>query len=330
MTIMAYTNLTFDSERLFRKIKVGKGSEAGTIKSIRFRNQVKGDDCIKYKKKWCTVCQPQTVRGEKVTKVNTITPFLSKKEHQIRHVLYYCSNCDKTYDPSTIKKINHFLNQLSIIMHIGGGRTINMMVFSTSFKIPGCKDPRDARKTIKLLFAEHIFSVKNGWKFTSDDSTKGHIVFETVMRNVDFNFGSNVSRARLNLLMNRPEYKHNVQMSKYESTNDTEVNIKMYSRKPEDFMYDSLYFKKSNIYKMKRKQVKDVKYRTKKTVKSKEVTFIVFSSSKSILSGRYDSNMKEMYEFFMQTVLTNKEFIAERICRPDLTKFNNVLKPIKK
>ena len=45
----------------------------------------------------------------------------------------------------------------------------------------------------------------------------------------------------------------------------------------------------------------------------KPVTFIVFSSSQTILSGKYDANVKERYQFFIDTLLKHKERIRERL-----------------
>ena len=43
------------------------------------------------------------------------------------------------------------------------------------------------------------------------------------------------------------------------------------------------------------------------------MTFIVFSSSQTILSGKYDANVKEQYQFFIDTLLKYKDRIQERL-----------------
>jgi len=138
------------------------------------------------------------------------------------------------------------------------------------------------------------------------------------MRNVYFKIGWPIERPALNYLMNQEEYSKNIFMSQYESTGHTNVNIKMFSRKPKGFMYDCLVIPLDQNLEPYFIQMNDIPYKSEKKRKKdlkddKYVTFIAFSSSEIILSGRYDENMKEMYNFFVHTVFTHRMDIEEKM-----------------
>ena len=47
-------------------------------------------------------------------------------------------------------------------------------------------------------------------------------------------------------------------------------------------------------------------------------TFIVFGSSETIVSGRYDSAMKKDYEFIVKEIFENRDIVEEKIIEPNL------------
>lgn len=336
MTVMVYTNVDFDIDKIFRSMPITHVevpltkkqknvdkkrivAPPETIISVQSKTSIRGVDLRKKKKHWCTVCQPRKVTDDKEVKLFTITERLSREAGtDIDHVVYYCSRCQKAYKPTDIKKINHFLNQLTIVLSIGKQPLLNIMLFKDNFKIAGCKDIDDAADVILILWDIFFADHSETWTLKDKQKEPGFI-FETVMRNVDFKLGFPIERSSLNSLMNNEEFSHNVFMSQYESTGHTNVNIKMFSRMPEGFMYDCLkiptgkepYFTKirTNIFKNKKKREKDAK-------KEKYITFIVFSSSEIILSGRYNQNMKEMYEFFVATVFKHRNEVEEHLDAP--------------
>ena len=57
-------------------------------------------------------------------------------------------------------------------------------------------------------------------------------------------------------------------------------------------------------------------------------TFIVFSSSEIILSGRFHSSMKAAYEFFVHVVMSSKNQIQETLKAPDQKKISRLRKKI--
>lgn len=382
-TIMVYTNTFFDTRKIFESIKLTEievpltkkqknvdkkklAAPYGAIISVQSMTHIRGVDLRKKKKRWCTVCQPikVTPEGEEI-QIITVTEQLKPVEGtDMFAIMYYCSKCCKAYEPAELYKINHFLNQITIVISTGKQPLLNVMMFKDNLKFAGCKGMDDAIEAIMILWQDYIFSPKEVsywfpggakaleytphppgtdkrpsakasttmpstapstaltkastmlWKLKKGAKSP-RFVFETVMRNVDFKIGWPLERPALNLLMNDEKYSKYIFMSQYESTGHTNVNIKMYSRKPKDFKYECLvlplvggqpgFIQLSDIpYKSEKKKKKDIS-------KDQYITFIAFSSSEIILSGRYDQNMEEMYNFFVRTVFKHRKDIEERL-----------------
>ena len=180
-----------------------------------------------------------------------------------------------------------------------------MMMFRDCFKLTGNKTYDDAVDAIMILWENYINSIPNAWSLHVMDA---QFIFDVVMRNVSLNIGFRIDKIKLNSLLNRNEYKNNVFLSKYESTSDTHVNIKMFAEKPDDFEYNVLVYDKAGIVKPYFIQMKDA---VKKKDKPIYITFIIFSSAKAIISGRYYNNMKELYEFFIETIIKHRQYEIE-------------------
>ena len=206
---------------------------------------------------------------------------------------------------------------------------INVMLFKNSLKIAGCKTNEDAFLAVSSLWG--LLSA-GSWHLTCE--TRPFFVFETVMRNVGFNLGFGINRTFLNVLMNEKQFAHKVCLSQFEPTGQTNVNIKMFSKKPDNFKYDCMVFPpvvgssaihvtpcpcefldkdKENLKRPYLVKVDKLFFKTTLNKPEKPMTFIVFSSSQTILSGKYDENVKEQYQFFVETLLRYKERIRERV-----------------
>ena len=335
MTVMIYTNVIFNIPVIFRDSDITDvdvpltkkqknvdkkkiSAPYGSIISVQSKTKIRGIDLRKKKKHWCTVCQPYKVIDDKEVKVITVTEQLvNDEDSDAFSIMYHCSRCQKSYRPEEMKKINHFLNQLTVVLSIGKQPLLNIMMFKDNLKIAGCKNIDDAVEAVMVLWQDYIFKIPGAWEMKKG-ATDPRFVFETVMRNVDFKLGFPIERPALNYLMNGQDYRDKIFMSQYESTGHTNVNIKMFSRKPEDFHYDCLIIPKNpkkepHFIKIKDIPYKSAKKKEKEQKETKYITFIVFSSSEIILSGRYDRNMKEMYEFFVQTVFHNRKRIEEKL-----------------
>ena len=384
-TVMIYTNLFFFAEKIFPCIPITKidaprtkkqknvdkkriKAPYGAIISVQYRNMIRGLDTRKQATHWCTVCQPIMARNGKDVKVHTVTEYLvPRKGTDISDVMYYCRRCDKSYHPSELKKINHFLNQITFVLSVGTQPILNVMMFNDNLKIAGCKDPEDAMEAIAILHQDFLLplsvgvppkskslkakgsndleephSVRKsdsagkeprepGWRIKTREEgneypDQARYAFEVVMRNVGFNLGFLILREQLNILMNQPKYRDYISIATYESTSHTNVNIKMYSHKPKGFSYDCMIFERDDPWHPYFISLPDIPYREPKKDKGKYVTFIVFSSSEVILSGRYVENMATMYNFFVKTVFEHQAQLQETIRAPDRKEIRKVLK----
>jgi hypothetical protein len=139
------------------------------------------------------------------------------------------------------------------------------------------------------------------------------------MRNVDFRLDFPIDKRKLNQLMNCDEYKDHVHLSKCETTSDTHVNIKMFTKKPSNFKYDMLVYEEGGVSDGTILQVEEKLYSRKKRPEAKYITFIVFSSAETILTGRYNESMKEEYEFFVEIVNKHRKEIEEVINKPKMS-----------
>lgn len=337
MTVMIYTNLIFDMPKIFDHVELTEVdvpltkkqknvdkkkifAPYGSIISVQSKTKIRGIDLRKKKKHWCTICQPYKIIDDKEVKIITVTeqlvPCSSKKNEDTYAIMYFCSRCHKQYRPEEMKKINHFLNQLTAVLSIGKQPLLNIMMFKDNLKIAGCKTVDDAVEAVMVFWQDYILHIPDSWQLKKG-ATDPRFVFEVVMRNVDFKLGFPIERPALNYLMNGERYQDKIFMSQYESTGHTNVNIKMFSKKPVDFKYDCLVMPldhcQPHFIKMDTIPYKSLKKREKEATKQKYITFIVFSSSEIILSGRYDLNMKEMYEFFVKTVFEHRKSIEEKL-----------------
>lgn len=347
-TVMVYANIEFNLQQLFHAIaltdvevprtkkqkNVDKKKIAapyGAIIGLQSRTMIRGVDIRKKNKQWCTVCRPVTqvsFENVKPKKILTLTEFLVDVEGtDIRRIKYHCSKCQRDYEQHELKKIGHFLNQLTIVLSLGNQPIINIMMFKDNLKIAGCKNDDDAKEAVMILWENYISKVPESFKHKELSIPKDvRFTFETVMRNVDFKLGFMINRAALNDLMNEERYADRVKLSQYEATSNTNVNVKMHSIKPKNFLYDCLVFPQKG--KPRLIDVESIDHKKVKKPKrgGESITFIVFSSSEIILSGRYDENMKDMYEFFVNTVFTRKKDVAEQLIQPNRSLLESILR----
>ena len=191
-------------------------------------------------------------------------------------------------------------------------------MFKHSIKLAGNKTYDYAVEAIMILWENYFNSIPNAWSFR--DTSKGaHFLFDVVMRNINFKIGFQIDKFSLNRLMNRADYKNHVYLSKYESTSDTHVNIKICTEKPDNLEYNMLVYDKAGIENPYFIQTTEKKYACEKVPKPMYITFLIFSSSVGILSGRCYNSMKEKYEFFTETINKHRNEIEERLSKPKMS-----------
>ncbi len=325
-TFMVYSSVLFNLQKIFdlvpttpidipltkRKHVDRKNISApdGAIVSIQKERFIRGVDIRKTKKHWCTSCRLMKTLEDKEIPINTVVEELKHVKDDKYEITYYCNNCKKYYTSSDLGKIATFLNQVTITVSVNG-ILLNIMVFKDSFKVAGCKHDEDAEAVTRILWERYlrkepgVYSLKEG-------ETHPRFIFRRVMRNVQFNLGFAIDLNKLNTLMNKEEYAKYVDVAQRETTGHPNVNIAMYSNKPEDYKYDMLvYGTNSAVGKGKMTTIDDNPYQKKQ--KKTHTTFIVFSSSQVILSGRYQNEMKTLYNFFVQEVMEHSDYLKEKL-----------------
>ena len=338
-TAMAYSNMLFDINKIFTELEVEEidvpltkkkknvdkkklKAPYGSIISVQKGNRYRGIDLRRSKKHWCTANCRATKRKENETvKINTVIeePHLIEGT-DIKEIKYYCTMCERYYPLKQMKKTTHFRNQVTVVLSVENV-LLHIMIFKSSFKIAGCKKEDHAFESTMILWQDYIQPNVELWSIT--DTFKGEeprFVFRFVMSNVGFGLNFFINRQKLNALMNSEQYSDKIFMSQYENTSQTNVNIKMFSKQPDDYSYDCITFplntgggngpEKEPYF----ETLKDNPYKTSNaSTKKKYITFIVFSSSNIILSGRYQKNMEKMYHFFVKEVIKNRGKIEEKI-----------------
>ena len=329
-TIMAYSNLDFDMNVIFENMRLTQGvvlvytkkqhaidmkktnAPYGSIISIQKGNLIRGVNTRKPKKRWCTICRPTTTVNNREKEVLTCVEVLHPHKNDIFEIRYYCNKCDKTYKAKELNKIGHFLNQTSFYFSVGEDKTmLHVMIFKDSFKIAGSKDEEDVRKMMQYLWAEQFSKIPQ-FATLKNPLSKPSFTIVTVMKNVGFDLGFGILREPLNILMNDPEYSDKIYMSEYESTGHTNVKIKMFSQKPDNFKYIFIEFENFTEGENTVSHVDTIfGKKPAKKKKGERVTFIVFSSSQVILTGKYTQNMRELYNFFRNIIIENRELLEE-------------------
>ena len=336
-TVMVYSNVIFNLPMIFKSLYITpvdvpltkkkknvdkKRLQApyGAIISVQKGIQFRGIDLRKRKKHWCSPnCRVVEQRGSKEVEILTVVeePHLIEGT-DIYEIKYFCTQCEYYYTLGQLKKITNFLNQVTVVLSIGK-IILNIMMFKDNFKIAGCRENNDAVEATLILWQDYVEQMSKGWRLKPDSLTAQEhpmFIFRLVMRNVDFKLGFFIDREELNKLMNNDRYSDRVFMSQCETTGHTNVNIKMFAVKPNNYMYDCLVLpKEKEAYFIK---IRHNLYKPKKSKKPKFTTFIVFSSSEIILSGRYEENMRDVYEFFVTEVVGHRNTIEEKINEPSL------------
>lgn len=338
-TVMVYSNIEFDRLSIFKSVPITRvtpsltkkkknidkkklKSSYGTIISAQHGTYLRGIRMSKKKKYVCPLCQIIEVKDGKEIYIETVTEKEEITSEGYSKITFWCNACKKNIEPEKLKRIVPFLNQLTLSISLGH-IIVNVMMFKDNFKITGVKSLENAYEIIMLLWEEYICNTTY-WTYKNGGENSARFLFELVMKNVKFKLNFPINKCEANLLMNRAELKGKIKKSQCETTSSTNVNIKMKSKRPTNFRYNILiyndkghngnngphdwaqpYFRQSltKLYAEKEKE-------------SPFVTFILFSSAQTILTGRYDENMRDRYYFFIKTILEHKDKISEKIERP--------------
>lgn len=213
----------------------------------------------------------------------------------------------------TVRQQNYsyFLNQVTAIVSVGD-KNLNTMIFNSKMKIVGNKNAQQAMDAVLILWRK-ICAIPDSYRILEKGALP-RFVFDVVMTNVDFKLGFKIDRRKLNNLMNDTANGKLVYLSRFENTENTNVNIKMFAQKPNNFKYVCIEVQPNGRVKLIRLEKNpyiDAKAEEKK--KDKYTTFLVFRSSKVIESGRYAPCMKNSYDAFIDLMKTNRSLIEEKL-----------------
>jgi hypothetical protein len=340
-TVMVYTNTFFHVDRLMKELKCDSTiepvytkkqrnidkkklvAEYGSIISLSRGDEHHGIDTRKKKKIWCTICQPIIVKsnGETERDLTVIDKLVPDETDPTKmKVKYTCSRCNKTYDPTTIKKISSFLNQCKISLSMGPKqRKLDIMVFKNNIKFAGCESVEQAVEGMKLLFSKHFLPTLDSEEHrVCDIPADGRLnfTFSTVMENAGFKIGFPINRAKLNRLMNTqsPEFSDKVYMSEFD-IEDVSVKVQMYSIKPTEppgaciiYSFDKQKFEVS--------ESEHLHY----NINDGFDTFMVFSSGQCNLTGRFQSSKKQNFNFFIDQIFKNRHILEENLVPNNIAK----------
>ena len=332
-TVMVYTNILLDVSELFKILPITKvnvplttkkknpnikkiQASPGSIISLRYVNEFKGiitkPNVVKYaimEKKYKNKLPFTEAEKEIIKKLG----IKKQKQKQKRGITLE----EDEYDLGikTLLSIKHFRNQVTCLLVLNNNKQLNVMIFNNNYKIVGCKNEAQAEECIMILW-NYISKYDNKvsgvllWKLL--DGNVPRFIFNTVMINIGFKLNINIDRIKLNILMNKQEYSDRIHISKFVTTGATVVNIKMFPHIPQKLSYKCLIFegeKHNFIY------LDDIPYKKKNI--TKDTTILAFHSSKFIMSGRYYDVMEEDYNYILDIITKNKDFITEKIIVKD-------------
>ena len=237
----------------------------------------------------------------------------------------------KLYQIKKSKK-GEFRNQKTTCIYILD-KMITAKIFPTGkFHLTGCKNLAHQRYA-SIELANHIRRINTPEEPTiiMDDPAKGvplKIVLEVVMVNVDFTINFSVDQKKLDKLLQQECDFYTI----YDTPCNTSVNCKICYTEPTDRSYQQIILTGTvNNPKIKFTITKICEKAKEKAVRTH--TFLVFSSSKVILSGRYyDTEMNKAYYKFNKFVNDHRAEIEveKTICKFDKSKLIGLNLPLNK
>lgn len=217
----------------------------------------------------------------------------------------------------------YFLHSVTMVLSIEKNKFINIKVSANGkFQITGCKNDDQCIKTLRYIYKHiKISEVITGHKIVDyiNEPNKMVVLTNTVMQNMDYNIGFNISRDKLNTFINN----HTDFCSIYEGSISTGVNIKIPSSNPyEEYINKLTYSYDANTCEEK-EQLENVDYeqykclledkqKNKEHNKEKYHTFLVFASGSIIMSSR-GPLMKMVFNNLINMLLEYKEHFEEQI-----------------
>lgn len=209
-------------------------------------------------------------------------------------------------------KSGNFRNQITAYLFVID-KLITMKIFPTGkFHMTGCKRKEHPEQAvIQLLLAMKKYSTPEAPMYTMDVPEQPiTVTIEVVMINVDFHLGFEVDQQKLDDLLRQT---NNDFYTIYDTPVNTSVNVKLDYPEPDAKNYPKIIIDGDP-------DKPDITYTTtdicpKATPKNTRThTFLVFSSSKVIQSGRYyDTQMEIAYRKFHDFIIANRKKIELKL-----------------
>lgn len=262
----------------------------------------------------------------------------------------------KTKKPKEEKKGKDFFrHSVSIITMMSSNKSVNTKVsHHGKFQLTGCKSKQHAMcavnyiysymKKIEELTGEQIITLKT--VIDEDDNNniifsenEPQIIFNTVMKNFDFNIGFKICRENLDEFFNSFENESQF-YSIYEADTNNECNIKHKATNPYNEFLSRMVMteqvEKNNISIENSFLINPIihtvdyvpfdrfisfltekdKKELEKKIKKKQHSFMVFHSGSIILSGS-GKELEELYNKFMSLMILNRDKFEEKLDTQD-------------
>lgn len=212
----------------------------------------------------------------------------------------------------------YFLNSITVIVMLEDGKMINTKISKNGkFQITGCKSNEHFINCIRYIFS----NIRKAESYTGDkicvlkpNETHPRMIFNVVMKNIDFKVGFSIQREYLDTFMEvNTEFT-----SHYEGSITTGVNIKLKSEHPYEKNLTQLIIEEDDSYQTclvpyeKYLDFLDEKEKKKELRKVKFHTFLVFGSGSIIMSGS-GPDMERVYKQFMKIILKNRSKFEEKL-----------------
>lgn len=235
----------------------------------------------------------------------------------------------KIYAGPASKKTS-FRNQKQVSIFITD-KIITVKIFPTGkFHLTGCKNLEHQKLAVFELL-KHIRKINTPEHPTivMEDDEPLNAILEVVMVNVDFHLDFDVDQRKLDQLLQGEQVSEFYTI--YETPVNTSVNIKLDYPDPDDKRFHQIVVAGTvDEPNLEMRMVPDCpKARTHST---RTHTFLVFSSSKVIQSGRYyDSEMEPAYKKFRDFIMNNRNKIELELEEKqfDMTNLKGLNTPLK-
>ncbi len=223
--------------------------------------------------------------------------------------------------PKKKESKTYFLNSITIVLILNNGKMINTKVSQNGkFQITGCKEDSHFIDCLTYLYkhmneAEKYTGEPTYYMKSKYEDQNPKAIFNVVMKNIDFKIGFPIQRDKLDTFINNNTTEF---YSLFESSINTGVNIKIKSTKPHDSTLTTLEIPSDGDHIISTVPYSDYltflddKEKKKEESKEKFLTFLIFQSGSSILSGS-GPDMENVFRKFFSIMIKHRAEFEEKL-----------------